>query len=374
MEDLPDFGSGEGFDGPESNLSRFSDRQLESSIVELSRRIDAAEATLAIRAAELHRRGATEERHVLTTRQWLTHRCRLSKSAAATLLRTGRTLADQPAIAEHASSGAITSDGIRMLVTTVTNHPDDFARFGAPLIDAATYLGTKDLRQAVRAWTQQVDHPSAVAELEAKRRRRRVSISQTWEGMWALSGELDPESGEVVATALTAMADPGALDPEDGRTRHQRMADALTDACRFTLDHQDLTTSAGEKPHITVEVTWDTLTRQLDGLAEMGDGAVTAETARRLACDASVGRIITGPSGEVLDIGRRSRTVPAATRRVVERRDKGCTWNGCDAPASWTDAHHIVHWADGGHTNPDNLRLLCRRHHTAIHDRDGPDP
>ena len=375
MDDLPDQGSGEAFDsGESSDLTRLTDDQLEDSIVAMLQRSDALRSQAALRAAELDRRGATAERHVLTTKQWLAHRCRLSKAQASTLLRTGKTLADQPLVASRAVTGEITRDGVRMLTATARNHPSDFTLHGGPLIDAATYLGTDDLRTAVKLWTQQVDYPSSLAEMEAKRRRRRLSIAQTWEGMWSVSGELDPESGLVVATALNAQADPGALDDEDSRTRHQRMADALTDICRYSLDHGHRSTSAGEKPHVTVDVTWDTLTGDTDGVADIGGDTIPPEDARRMACDAGVTRVITGPDGEVLDVGRKTRTVPAATRRAVERRDGGCTWEGCDAPIGWCDAHHIVHWADGGPTSPDNLRLLCRRHHTAIHERAGPDP
>jgi hypothetical protein len=31
------------------------------------------------------------------------------------------------------------------------------------------------------------------------------------------------------------------------------------------------------------------------------------------------------------------------------------------------DAHHVVHWADGGGTDLANLVLLCRAHHRVIH-------
>ena len=388
MNDLPENDSGDDTPGngpPESDPRPserpvfqdpigLSDDELEARIIERHQWIDAARARLAVDVAELDRRGATAERHVLTTRQWLTHRCRLSKAEAATLLRTGKTLAAQPLVRQRAVTGEITSDGVRMLVATAARHPESFVSDGAPLIDAATYLGTDDLRTAVRIWRQQVDYPSTVAELDAKRKRRRVSISQTWEGMWNVSGELDPESGHIVATALNAKADPGGLDPEDGRTRHQRMADALTDVCRYTLDHGDHPSAAGEKPHLAVEVSWDVLTGEAHGVGEIDGDPVTPEDVRRMACDAGVTRMITGPDGEVLDVGRKTRVVPPAIRRVIERRDQGCTWEGCDAPVGWCDAHHIVHWADGGPTNPDNLRLLCRTHHTATHERDGPGP
>ena len=102
---------------------------------------------------------------------------------------------------------------------------------------------------------------------------------------------------------------------------------------------------------------------------ELGStGVITSETARRLACDARVSRIITRGDSQPLDVGRATRTVPASLRRALDTRDGGCTHTGCDIPAKWCDAHHIQHWADGGPTSLDNLRLLCRRHHRAAHD------
>ena len=39
-------------------------------------------------------------------------------------------------------------------------------------------------------------------------------------------------------------------------------------------------------------------------------------------------------------------------------------------PPNWCDAHHVRHWADGGHTTLTNLTLLCAHHHTWVHQRD----
>jgi 5-methylcytosine-specific restriction endonuclease McrA len=66
--------------------------------------------------------------------------------------------------------------------------------------------------------------------------------------------------------------------------------------------------------------------------------------------------------------GRLSRLVRSATRRALQRRDRGCRYLGCDRPSSWSDAHHLVHWADGGETRLSNLVLLCRRHHRMVHE------
>jgi hypothetical protein len=100
----------------------------------------------------------------------------------------------------------------------------------------------------------------------------------------------------------------------------------------------------------------------------LDDGAVTGEAARRLACDASVTRVITGPRSQVLDVGWRTQVVPSAIRRALVVRDGGCRFPGSETQHTWCDAHHIQHWFDGGSTTTSNLLLLCRRHHRAIHD------
>ena len=109
----------------------------------------------------------------------------------------------------------------------------------------------------------------------------------------------------------------------------------------------------------------------------MWGAVIGAEAARRLACDASVTRVVLDPASRPLDVGRRSRVVPPAIRTALVVRDRGCAFPGCDRPPPWTDAHHVRHWADGGATSLDNLVLLCRRHHRTVHEgrwRLGRDP
>ena len=125
---------------------------------------------------------------------------------------------------------------------------------------------------------------------------------------------------------------------------------------------------------MTVTIDHDVLARRVadaGDLPEFDGVPVDPETVRRLACDASIVPIVLGSESEVLDVGRATRTIPPAVRRAIDLRDAGCTWPGCDAPPSWCDAHHIEHWAHGGTTTLENLRLVCRRHHTAIHRQDG---
>ena len=101
-------------------------------------------------------------------------------------------------------------------------------------------------------------------------------------------------------------------------------------------------------------------------LEEAGGIHVSAATARRLACDAATVGMRHGPEGQVLDVGRKTRTISPALRRALAARDRQCRFPGCQARRC--DAHHIRHWAHGGATALDNLVLLCRRHHRAVHE------
>ena len=191
-------------------------------------------------------------------------------------------------------------------------------------------------------------------------------------GMVRVDGMLDPETGETVLTALRAVTDAEmrsrAKGDVDDRSPAQRRADALGEVCRQWLDRPDRPTVGGELPHLTVTVSADTLAGGESGTPEMDHvGPISIGTARRLACDASVMRVVLSERSEPLDVGRRSKVVPPPLRRAVIVRDRRCRFPGCDRPHTWCDAHHVVHWADGGPTALSNLILLCRQHHRAIH-------
>src|SRR5262249_5995653 len=112
--------------------------------------------------------------------------------------------------------------------------------------------------------------------------------------------------------------------------------------------------------------------RDLEGSAELDHaGPVPVEVARRIACDASIVRVVLAGESEPLELGRMTRVPTSAQRRAVILRDRHCRVPGCDRPPAWGDVHHIVHWPDGGRTDLCNLILLCRRHHVLCHARDG---
>jgi hypothetical protein len=98
-------------------------------------------------------------------------------------------------------------------------------------------------------------------------------------------------------------------------------------------------------------------------------GDIPTELAQRIACDCEVWRAVLDPTtGLPLEVGRAHRIVPHWIRKALHARDRGCRWPGCDAPAAWTDAHHLLDWYYGGDTNIDNLLSLCRYHHARVHE------
>jgi Domain of unknown function (DUF222)/HNH endonuclease len=198
--------------------------------------------------------------------------------------------------------------------------------------------------------------------------RRRLSFTDR-DGGYELSGWLDQEAAEIVRSALSPLAAPRpATDTEiDLRDSVQRDADALVELAQRALSIGELPTDGGERPQVVVTVPLAVLAGRI-GAGSLGfGGPINAEVARHIACDARVIPVVLGTSGEPLDIGRSSHSVPAAIRRAVIVRDRGCAFPGCPVPARWCEIHHIQHWADLGPTSLANCVLLCGRHHRLIH-------
>ncbi|HYO36763.1 MAG TPA: DUF222 domain-containing protein, partial [Geodermatophilus sp.] len=195
---------------------------------------------------------------------------------------------------------------------------------------------------------------------------RSLTIVRHADGSVTIRAHLDAVGGEKFSTAVEAhvQADRPAGDE---RTRAQRQGDALVQLADNALATGSAPVLRTVKPHVAVRIDLDDLATG-EGTATTGFGAViSAARARWLACDGRISRVVFGPDGVPLDVGREQRLVSGALRRAVELRDGGCVFTGCDAPSHWADVHHLVHWIDGGDTSLDNSALLCERHHTKVH-------
>ena len=189
-----------------------------------------------------------------------------------------------------------------------------------------------------------------------------------------IGGFLTGEHAELLQTLVDAAAKPrrtpsGELDV---RTLGQRRADAFCVILRAAAaSGGELPAHGGIKPHLSITIPYAGLldaarTRRHAGRVVFGE-PLSAGEVRRIACDAGIIPVVLGSESQPLDVGREERLVTPAIRRAVVARDAGCVIPGCGAPPGHCDAHHLVHWADGGPTNIDNLALVCPPHHRAIH-------
>jgi hypothetical protein len=198
-----------------------------------------------------------------------------------------------------------------------------------------------------------------------------VSLSQPLDddGMAEYRLRLDPEGKEVLEAMLGPLSAPKPTPAcSDLRNSDQRRGEALVEICRRAA------TAGGHAPVTTKAAVFVTVDLQ-DLQARCGAGSTLSgqllaiETIRRIACDALIIPAVLGTHSEVLDVGRAKRLFTPAMLRAMWVRDKGCTIIGCTAPPQWADAHHIIHWVDGGETSLLNGALLCGRHHTIAHQK-----
>ena len=159
------------------------------------------------------------------------------------------------------------------------------------------------------------------------------------------------------------------MQPSDERPSWSaRRADALGRIAESFLQHGSEALSSGDRHQIVVHVDAETLRDGGAGRSELEDGpSLAVETVRRLACDASIVRVVENEQGEPLDVGRKTRSIPPAIRRALNARDRGCRFPGC-SNTRYVDAHHIHHWAHGGETKLSNLVQLRRFHHRQVHE------
>ncbi|WP_075012398.1 HNH endonuclease signature motif containing protein [Geodermatophilus obscurus] len=339
-----------------------------AALVTERNRIDAALAR-AVRAAELAQ--APERDGQKSMASWLRGHGRLSGSEALRLVTAGRALEHLPALAKAAEAGLVSAGQVAEAARAVTprrlaaaaERGVDLAVVDAVFTQVATEQPHADLVAVVARYLLGLEPDGP--EPDPTEGRRLVFVRHA-DGSVSFSGHLDAVGGEKVQTAVEAhvQADRPAGDE---RTRAQRQGDALLQIADNALATGAVPVLRTVRPHVAVRIDLDDLATG-QGAADMGFGAtISAARARWLACDGRISRVVFGPDGVPLDVGREQRLVSGALRRAVELRDGGCVFTGCDAPSHWTDVHHLVHWIDGGETSLENSALLCERHHTKVH-------
>ena len=315
----------------------------------------------------------------LSCAHWLHWRSSFDLGASREKVRVARALAALPRISWHMERGQLSYAKVRAL-TRVATAENETALLGVALAGTAAQV-----ERFARAW-RRVDRAAEGRNDERRFLKRELATWVDDDGMVVIRGRLTPEVGAVVQRALEAAADrlfrearpvPTGHSLAEDVTPAQRRADALGLLAECALSADLDRGTAGDRYQVVVHV--DAATERdlsqegpsvsiTNGVVEVDYGAlhVSAETSRRTSCDAAVVAMRHGPDGAVLDVGRRTRAVPTAIRRALDARDRGCRFPGCTSRRC--DAHHVEHWTDGGATSLENLVLLCRRHHRAVHE------
>ncbi len=345
---------------------------LGERIAELSALLTAAEYQLLILIREFDERFGWRG-GFRSCAHWLNWRTGLAMGAAREKVRVARALAELPRISAAMRDGEISFSKARALTRVAT--PDNEENLLA-FAHAGTAAHVERLVRACRS-VERRDDRDAEAERHAS---RHLTLYTEDDGMVTVRGRLDAEAGAALARALEAAeqelfdeATVKAGNRGHGPSVPQRRADAIgrvaESALSGGLDRGTRSDRYQVVLHVEVPGGPTSRSREAD-CDENGGPAVTsfegvarapqdvsAETSRRIACDASRVVMTHDDTGRVLDVGRKTRAVSPALRRALEYRDGGCRFPGCGL--TFCDAHHVEHWADGGETKLDNLVLLC---------------
>jgi hypothetical protein len=298
---------------------------------------------------------------------WIRHHCRMSSGAVWNSLAVGEHLDDLPRSVEAVESAEIGYAHLALMARTAealqgSSTAAPFEEGG--LLEKAREYSVGRLWHFCNHLRHATDPEGFAAEQNRATEARYLKMSTSEDGSLMLEGWLDSVGGAVVRSALEPLAQPHG--DHDERGREHRNGDALVEVCGHVQDAGVLP----QRPHLQVTASLDTL-RGVAG-APAGDMEysvpVSAATVQRLACDGTITRVVLAPESVVIDVGRARRVVAGAMRRALNARDGHCKWPRCDRPASWSDAHHVVHWTNGGETDLANMILLCHRHHWMSHE------
>jgi hypothetical protein len=354
--------------------------QLDAAISQLTLHMNTVEYRLLRLVREFDDRLGWAKWSFPSCAAWLAWRCGIGLSAAREKVRVAHALRDLRVISKAFEKGRVSYSKVRALTRAATEATEE------ELLEYAFTATAVQVEERCR----QIRNVRAESVEEARRAWQRRSLSiyrNAARGTMTISVEVPLDAGEVVARALDKAVQSGdvAAGPEFGGDGwHAQQADALITIARTYLargraeraptatsvEGSSVTAPAGAcrrgasmPDHYQVVVHVDEAA--LRGGA--GRSELPVETVKRLACDASVVVVTEDDSGDPLSIGRRRRIVPAALRRALWSRDRGCTFPGC-GNTGYMEAHHLRHWAEGGETSLENTALLCSHHHRLVHE------
>lgn len=353
------------------DTSGMTSEQVAYEMMNLRHFFDRAELKFAELAARLAATNLWSEWGSTSPVHWIRHYCKTSASVAADRVNVGQQIPNLPKSVESVTEGSIGFGHLSVLARTAE------ALTGSPTsqpFDESKLLEKAQLSSVGRLWyhclhlRHRVDPDGLLKEQRENAEMRFLQLNEGEDGWLFLKGAFDSVGAAAIRTAIEPLAKPSGAD--DGRCKERRQADALVELAGHAMDTGSLPQHAGQRPHLQVTTTLETL-QGLIG-APAGEMAlslpISAKTVQRIACDSSITRVLLGADSAVIDAGREKRVVSGHARRLLDARDRHCRWPGCERPASWSSAHHVVHWAHGGKTDMSNMILLCQHHHWMVHE------
>jgi hypothetical protein len=336
--------------------------ELAAEICTLAGRLNAANHRFLLLIAEFDRRNGWNDGATKTCAHWLNWKCGIGMGAAREKVRVAHALAGLPKVSAAMAAGTLSYSKVREITRVASAETED------TLLMVAEHGTAQHVERLVQSFRRCKDAEELSREAR-QQRNRRVSIWHDHDGSLILDCRLPAEIGAAILQAIDlAVEDVPAGTSRADMSFSARRADALWRVAQSFLAHGAKDANGGERQQIVVHVAAETLQEKTAGCCQLEHGpSLAAETARRLACDASVVALFENVAGEPVDVGRKTRTISAPLRRLLDARDKGCRFPGC-ANKRYIDAHHIKHWANGGETKPSNLVCLCTFHHRAVHE------
>jgi Domain of unknown function (DUF222)/HNH endonuclease len=345
---------------------------IEREIESLAAQVNASHARWLELVREFDRREGWAGSGCRSTSEWIAWRCALNPRSAREHVRVAKALGGLPAISAEFERGRLSYSKVRALTRIANDRSEE------DLLELARHATAAQLERIVRATRR-------VTAAEADQQYRDSYVRFFWDdddGSLRIDAKLPPDDGALFLRALEAArdtlhelyrgeaaeaaADRGSAEPQEPAEppRLPTNAEALVVLSEAMLMRPPSGLTGGERYQVLVHVDSETLASRECAIAD-GPG-IAPETARRLACDASLVTLVER-NGEPLSVGRRTRSIPPAIRRALVARDGRCQFPGCER-RRFVDAHHIRHWAHGGETRLENLVLLCRHHHRHVHE------
>jgi hypothetical protein len=337
--------------------------RLEAEITELAGHLAAAECRWLLLVAEFDRRGGHEQWGCQTCAHWLSWHCGLAPRAARERVRVARALEDLPLITAEFAAGKLSYSKVRAITRVATPENE------AEIVTLAEHSTATHVERAVRAYRSVLAADDENDAANARHGARFLRFEWADDGSLERHFRIPPDMAAVFEKAVALARGHVPPDPDGPAGPACEPAatnsDALILIAEAFLAHAAAEAGGGDRFQVVVNVDADVLTDDADGMCELDHGpALAPGTARRIMCDAS----IVGAAGTAVDrAGKKAPAIPAATRRAVRRRDRGCRFPDCGRRA-FTQIHHVRHRALGGSNDLANLVELCWFHHRLVHE------